>query len=53
MKKLDGFLVAINIEKAFHSFDHNFLILTLEKYGFGKNLFSGKNFTTRSGALCY
>ena len=31
------FLVAMDIEKAFDSLDHNFLILTLEKYGFGKN----------------
>ena len=34
---MDGFLVAMDIEKAFDSLDHNFLILTLEKYGFGKN----------------
>ena len=26
----------MNIEKAFDSLDHDFLILTLEKYGFGK-----------------
>ena len=35
IKKLDGFLVAIDIEKAFDSLDHNFLIFTLERYGFG------------------
>ena len=34
---MDGFLVAMDIEKAFDSLDHDFLILTLEKYGFGKN----------------
>ena len=28
----------MDTEKAFDSLDHNFLILTLEKYGFGKNL---------------
>ena len=33
---MDGFLVAMDIEKAFDSLDHDFLILTLEKYGFGK-----------------
>ena len=27
----------MDIEKAFDSLDHDFLILTLEKYGFGKN----------------
>ena len=31
IKKLDGFLVAMDTEKAFDSLDHNFLILTLEK----------------------
>ena len=34
---MDGCLVAMDIEKAFDSLDHDFLILTLEKYGFGKN----------------
>ena len=28
----------MDVEKAFDSLDQNFLILTLEKYGFGKNL---------------
>ena len=37
----------MDIEKAFDSLDHDFLILTLEKYGFGKNL------TKRPGVLCY
>ena len=30
-------LVTLGIEKAFASLDHNFLISTLEKCGFGKN----------------
>ena len=34
LKKLEGFLVTMDIEKAFDSLDHNFLISTLEKYGF-------------------
>ena len=37
MKKLDGFFVAMDIEEIFDSLDYNFLIFTLEKYGFGKN----------------
>ena len=37
IKKLDGFLVAMDIEKAFDSLDLDFLVLTLEKYGFGKD----------------
>ena len=34
-KKLDGFLVAMNIEKAFDLLDHDLLISTLKKYSFG------------------
>ena len=33
--KLDGLLGTIDIQKAFDSVDHSFLISTLEKYGFG------------------
>ena len=36
--KKGGFLVTMDIEKAFDSSDHNFLIGTLEKYGFGQNI---------------
>ena len=36
-KKLEVFLVTMDIEKAFDSLNHNFIISTLEKYGFGKN----------------
>ena len=54
IKKLEGFLFAMDTEKAFDSLGHNFLIFTLEKYGFGKNIYlNGKNFTKRSGVLCY
>ena len=31
------FLATMDIEKAFYTLDHNFLISTLGKYGFGKN----------------
>ena len=34
---LEGFLVTMDIERAFDSLDHSFLISTLEKYGFAKN----------------
>ena len=37
IRNIEGFLVTMNIEKAFHSLDHNFLISTSEKYGFGQN----------------
>ena len=37
IKNIERFLVTVDIEKAFDSLDHNFLISTLEKYGFGQN----------------
>ena len=37
IRNIEGFLVTMDIEKAFDSLDHNFLISTLEKYGFGQN----------------
>ena len=33
----EGFLVTIDIEKAFYSLDHTFLISVLKKFGFGNN----------------
>ena len=37
LKKLKGFLVTMDIKRAFDSLDHNFLMSTLEKNGFSKN----------------
>ena len=37
IRNIKGFLVTMDIEKAFDSLDHNFLISALEKYGFGQN----------------
>ena len=37
IKKFKRSLGAVNIEKAFDSLDHNFLICTLEKYDLGKD----------------
>ena len=34
---LNGYLVSVDMEKAFDSVDHTFLISTLSKYGFGPN----------------
>ena len=41
IRNIEGFLVTMDIEKAFDSLDHNFLISTLEKYGFGQNYLMG------------
>ena len=35
--KTKGYLVTIDIEKAFHSLDYSFLLTTLEKFGFATN----------------
>ena len=37
IRKIGGFLVTTDIEKAFDSLDHDFLISTLEKYGFDQS----------------
>ena len=37
IRKIGGFLVTMDIEKASDLLDHNFLISILEKYGFGQN----------------
>ena len=36
-ENLDGLIFAVGIEKVFDSIDHNFLLATLTKYGFGSN----------------
>ena len=33
----EGFLVTMDMEKAFNSLDHTFLISVLKKFGFGNN----------------
>ena len=40
-ENLDGLIFAADIEKAFDSIEHNFLLATLTKYGFGLTSFSG------------
>ena len=35
--KTKGYFVTIDIEKAFDSLGHSFLLTTLEKFGFGTN----------------
>ena len=37
LEELEGYLVAIDSEKASDSLNHNFLITALEHYGFGNN----------------
>ena len=42
----------MDIEKAFGSLDHNFLISSLEKYRFGKNFTSWVRILLRNQELC-
>ena len=42
----------MDIEKAFDLLDHNFLISTLEKYGFGKSLILWVNILLRDQESC-
>ena len=42
----------MNIEKAFVSLDHNFLISALEKYGFGKSFISWVKILSRNQESC-
>ena len=34
---MEGFLVTVDVEKAFDSLDHKFLIVVLKKFEFGQN----------------
>ena len=52
IKKLEGFLVTIDIEKAFDSLYHNFLISNLEKYCFGKTFVSWVKILLRDQESC-
>ena len=43
----------MDIEKAFDSLDHKFLIYALEKYGFGEKFYvMEKDFIKKSGIMC-
>ena len=51
---ITGFLVTMDIEKAFDSLDHIFLISVLKKFGFGKKLYYlDRNFIKRSTIVCH
>ena len=39
-RKMEGFLVTMDVEKAFDSLDHTFLISVLKRFGFGQNFVS-------------
>ena len=39
-RQMEGFLVTMDVEKAFNSLDHKFLISVLKKFVFGQNFIS-------------
>ena len=50
--KLDGLLATIDIQKAFGSVDHSFLISTLERYGLGKRFVSWVKILLKNQESC-
>ena len=49
---MEGFLVTMDIEKAFNSLDYKFLISVLQKFGFGQNFFSWIEILLRNQESC-
>ena len=54
IKKIEGFLVTMDIEKAFDSLHHKFLIYALEKIWFWQKFYNiGKDFIKKSGIMYF
>ena len=49
---IGGFLVTADIEKAFDSLDHSFLLAALEKFGFGNSFISWVKIILNNGESC-
>ena len=50
---ITGFLVTMDIEKAFDSLDHSFLISVLKKFGFGKNFITWIEILLKDQQSCF
>ena len=51
-RQMEGFLVTMDIEKAFDSLDHKFLISVLKKFGFGQNFIWWIEIILKNQELC-
>ena len=52
IRNIEGFLFIMDIEKAFDLLDHNFLISTLEKYGFSRTFILWVKILLNDQELC-
>ena len=50
---ITGFLITVDIEKAFNSFDHIFLIFVLKKFGFGKKIITWIKILLKDQQSCF
>ena len=50
--KVKGFIATMDIEKAFDTLDHDFLISVLNKFGFGKNFINWIKIFTNNQESC-
>ena len=54
ISNLKGYIVTVDIEKAFDSLSHSFLLACLKKYGYGNDFIKmGWNVTWIPGVLYY
>ena len=52
IRQMEGFLVTMDIVKAFDTLDHKFLISVLKKFGFGQNFISWIEIILKSQESC-
>ena len=50
--KIEGFLLTVDIEKAFDSVDHSFLLKVLQKFGFGKDFIRWISIILKNQEFC-
>ena len=53
IRQMEGFLVMMDVERAFDSLDHKFLISFLKKLGYGQNFVSWIKMILKNHQLCH